>query len=224
MACPIAWPRWSLAKRVKSGMFSETVDQNPTVPLSAGIKNFRNSVLSLNFGVAESIGPKPPALRYAHASRTNPTASSTGALMPCRNLMYSMPASTTAKLIAQKSMKQIPTLCGTELHAGHKVASRVLMASPPIHVWMPNHPQATIARNTAATFAPSTPNDDRASTGKGMPYFAPGIEFNSIGASTIVLPMKTVNTACFQSIPPWIRLAANIYVRMLTDIETHSAA
>ena len=55
---------------------------------------------------------------------------------------------------------------------------------------MPNHPQATSARKTAATFAPRTPNEARANTGKGIPYFAPGCEFSSIGASTITLPMK----------------------------------
>src|SRR5437868_13774084 len=36
--------------------------------------------------------------------------------------------------------------------------------------------------------------------------------------------MNTVATACFQFIPPWIRLAASMYVRILTDIDTHSAA
>src|SRR5436305_1314115 len=40
MACPMACPRASLAKRVKSGMLSETVDQKPTAPLSAGTSDF----------------------------------------------------------------------------------------------------------------------------------------------------------------------------------------
>src|ERR1700676_3713400 len=89
---------------------------------------------------------------------------------------------------------------------------------------MPNHPQATSARSTAATLAPNTPNDALANTGNGTPYLAPGCEFNSIGTSTITLPRKIVNTACFQFIPPWIKLAASMYVRMFTDIEIHSAA
>jgi hypothetical protein len=42
-------------------------------------------------------------------------------------------------------------------------------AVPPIHVWMPNQPQATTARRTAGTFAPRVPNEARAKTGNGMP-------------------------------------------------------
>jgi len=53
---------------------------------------------------------------------------------------------------------------------------------------MPNHPHATSARSTAGMFAPSTPKLERASTGNGTPYFAPGCEFSSIGTNTITLP------------------------------------
>src|SRR6476646_2231799 len=133
-ACPMAWPRSFLANRVKSGMLSETVDQKPTVPLSAGIRNFSRSLVDVNFEGAASIGPKPPAL-----------------------------------LMAQNAMKQMNVPYGLLPHAGQTVLSRMLMASPPIQLWMPNHPQATMARNTAATLAPSTPNDARARTGKGTP-------------------------------------------------------
>ncbi len=45
-----------------------------------------------------------------------------------------------------------------------------------------------------------------------------------MGPSTIVFPRKTVSSACFQFMPPSIKLAASMYVRMFTDIETHSAA
>jgi hypothetical protein len=75
---------------------------------------------------------------------------------------------------------------------------------------MPNQPQATKARKTAATFAPRTPKEARASTGKGIPYCAPGCEFNNMGIKTMVLPRNIVATACFQFIPPWIRLAASM--------------
>jgi len=104
--------------------------------------------------------------------------------------------------MSQNAMKQMPTLCSTLPHAGQSVLSRELMASPPNHVWIPNHPHATSARNTAGMFAPSTPKLERASTGNGTPYFAPGCEFSSIGTNTMELPRKMVNTACFQSIPP----------------------
>jgi hypothetical protein len=33
----------------------------------------------------------------------------------------------------------------------------VWVASPPIHAWMPNQPQATSARMSAGTFDPSVP-------------------------------------------------------------------
>ena len=39
-------------------------------------------------------------------------------------------------------------------------------AVPPIHVWMPNHPQATIARSMAGTFAPRVPKLARQQDGE----------------------------------------------------------
>src|ERR1051325_7787173 len=72
---------------------------------------------------------------------------------------------------------------------GHRettVRSMVFSAPPPIHAWMPNQPQATSALISAGTFDPSVPYAARANTGKGMPYFVPGCEFNRIGTSTIV--------------------------------------
>src|SRR5215470_14265999 len=150
-------------------MFSDTVDQKPTVPFKAGTRNFKNSPVLLNCEGEESMGPKPPALFQAHTSSNSPTPSKIGALKPCKNRMYSMPLRITSRLIAQKIMKQIAVPYGLLRHEGHTVPRRVLMASPPIQLWIPNHPQATRARSTAATFAPSTPNDARARTGKGMP-------------------------------------------------------
>ena len=52
---------------------------------------------------------------------------------------------------------------------GAAATSSCQSAWPPNHVWMPNHPQATSARRTAGTLAPSTPNEARAKTGNGMP-------------------------------------------------------
>ena len=57
----------------------------------------------------------------------------------------------------------------------------VCSASPPIHAWMPNQPQATSARISAGRFDPSVPYAARANTGNGMPYFVPGCEFSRIG-------------------------------------------
>jgi hypothetical protein len=42
-------------------MFSDTVAQNPTVPFSAGIKNFRKSEKVMKRDGADSMGPNPPA-------------------------------------------------------------------------------------------------------------------------------------------------------------------
>src|SRR5258705_9506159 len=150
-------------------MFRETVAQNPTVAFRAGTRNLRKSSKLLNREGDESIGPKPPAVRYAHPNSRRPTASRIGALMPCRKRMYSIPLRTTARLMSQKVRKQIAVLYGRRPQPGASVEINVLIASPPIHVWMPNHPQATNALSTAATFAPRTPNEARASTGNGTP-------------------------------------------------------
>ena len=87
-------------------MFNETVAQKPTVPFRAGIKNFKKSGKVVNREGTENMGPKPPAARYAHTNRSNPTPNKIGALMPCRIRMYSIPFSTTARLISQNRKKQ----------------------------------------------------------------------------------------------------------------------
>jgi hypothetical protein len=88
--------------------------------------------------------------------------------------------------------------------------SMALMAWPPIHVWMPNQPQATNARRMAGTFAPSTPNGARARTGNGMPYLAPACAFSNIGTSTTRFPSRIVPRACHQFMPPAIRPEASM--------------
>ena len=50
--------------------------------------------------------------------------------------------------------------------------SAVMIASiavAPIHVWIPNQPQAISARAIAAKLAPRVPNIERTNTGNGMP-------------------------------------------------------
>src|SRR2546423_636197 len=84
---------------------------------------------------------------------------------------------------------------------GQITRKNVWTACPPIQAWMPNHPHATNARSSAGRFDPYTPYDARAKTGKGMPYFVPGCEFNNIGASTIRLPSAMVQSAWLQLIP-----------------------
>src|SRR3984957_1334448 len=115
-------------------MFSETVAQKPTVPLSAGIKNFRKSEKVTKRDGAESMGPNPPAALYAQPNSRSPTPNNIGALMPCRNLMYSIPLRITSRLMSQNAMKQMEVLCATCPQLGASVVISVLMASPPIQV------------------------------------------------------------------------------------------
>src|SRR5437667_12904836 len=86
-------------------------------------------------------------------------------------------------------------------HPGMTVLNIVFNASPPIHAWMPNQPQATRARMSAGTFDPSVPYAARANTGNGMPYFVPGCEFRRIGIRTMVFPRRIVTSACDQFMP-----------------------
>src|SRR5436190_3491479 len=89
---------------------------------------------------------------------------------------------------------------------------------------MPNQPHATTARSTAGTFAPRTPNADRAITGKGIPYFVPACEFNSIGISTTKLPRITEPTAACQLQPRSTSDDASVYVGMQIAIPIQSDA
>src|SRR5262245_41619886 len=98
------------------------------------------------------------------------------------------------------------------------------MAQPPIHAWMPNHPQATRARSNAGTLAPRMPKAGRQYTGKGMPYLVPAWPFRIIGTRTMMLARTMVSTACRQFMPSSISDDANMYVGTQAAMATHSAA
>jgi hypothetical protein len=100
----------------------------------------------------------------------------------------------------------------------------VLSASPPIHVWMPNQPQATSARRIAGTLAPFTPNAARQSTGNETPYFVPACALRIIGTSTMTLPSRITVIACHHVIPCCINPDASVYVVMTTLMPIQSAA
>src|SRR6266568_4089281 len=53
-------------------MFSETVAQNPTTPVSEGTKKRKNSPKVWNFEGVASMGPKPPAFFRAQSNKANP--------------------------------------------------------------------------------------------------------------------------------------------------------
>ena len=88
---------------------------------------------------------------------------------------------------------------------------------------MPNQPQAINARSRAATFAPKTPNEARANTGYGMPYFVPAWLFASIGIRTMMFASAIVRIAWYQAMPRATRPDASRYVGMLCAIPIHSA-
>jgi hypothetical protein len=64
-AWPMAWSRWLFAKRVKSGMFSASVAQKPTIAVSEGQNTDRNWPSFVPPGAnadgVDSMEPKPPA-------------------------------------------------------------------------------------------------------------------------------------------------------------------
>src|ERR1043166_7360639 len=128
-------------------MFSATVAQKPTIPVSDGMKKWKNSLVVLNLLGVLNTGPSPPALRVIHHSKSNPTASMNGAPMPSRNFMVSMPRQMTAMLSSQNAKKQIHGVAALLAALGHNTRSIEYTAWPPIQHWMPNHPHATSARS-----------------------------------------------------------------------------
>ena len=76
-------------------MFSATVAQKPTMPVSDGMKKRTNSAVVWNLLGVFSTGPSPPALPVIHSSSNSPMPSRNGAPTPSRNLMVSMPRHTT---------------------------------------------------------------------------------------------------------------------------------
>jgi hypothetical protein len=106
---------------VKSGIFSATVAQNPTIPVSDGMKNRMNSAVVWNLLSPFSTTPRPPALLVTHHSSSNPTASRNGAPRFSSMRMLSTPFQTTHILINQKAKKQIQipdVICAV---AGHTI-------------------------------------------------------------------------------------------------------
>src|SRR5919201_4228696 len=67
------WPticsRWLRPKRVKSGMFSESVAQKPIIAVSDGTNTGQNSPKVRNLPGCDSSGPRPLARSIAHQSR-----------------------------------------------------------------------------------------------------------------------------------------------------------
>src|SRR5258708_27820766 len=102
-------------------MLSATVAQNPTMPVSDGIKKRTNSAESRNLLGALRTGPKPPARDVIHHSISSPTESMNGAATPSRILIVSMPRQTTNMFSVQKEKKQIHIPVDDPLAAGTRI-------------------------------------------------------------------------------------------------------
>src|SRR5579875_758345 len=59
---PTAWPRWLRENLVKSGMFSDSVDQNAIIAISDGQNTLQNGAPQPRWDGCDSSGPRPPAL------------------------------------------------------------------------------------------------------------------------------------------------------------------
>src|SRR3569832_1494773 len=115
-------------------MFSATVAQKPTMPVSDGMKKRTNSAVVLNLLGEARTGPKPPALLTVNHNSASPTISRNGAPTPSRMRMVSIPFQTTDMFISQNPKKQIQIPapdCATE---GHTILAIDQIACPPIHV------------------------------------------------------------------------------------------
>jgi len=115
-------------------MFSATVAQKPTIPVSEGMKKRTNSPVVLNLLGLLNTGPSPPALRVIHQSSKSPIPSMKGAPMPSRNLIVSMPRQITAMLSSQNAKKQNQIPPAKLAAAGQSTSSMEKIAWPPIQL------------------------------------------------------------------------------------------
>src|SRR3569623_1069273 len=107
--CPTTCSFWLRPKRVKSGMLSDSVDQNAIVPVSDGISTAHKVVcaaLSSN-DVRERIGPRPPARQIAQPTRIAVITSTYGAAHRSTRRSTSMPLKITSTLRPQNNKNEI---------------------------------------------------------------------------------------------------------------------
>src|SRR5262245_38457259 len=136
-------------------MFKESVAQNPIIAVSEGMNTPQNSPTVLNFDGLSSIGPNPPACPTAQTSSTTAMTSTIGAaqfsntrtaFMP-RKMIQMLSDQKIRKVIADERLKPASVKPPPSVANDGQIATRnVFTASPPMKVWIPNHPQATIAR------------------------------------------------------------------------------
>ena len=115
-------------------MFSETVAQKPTTPVSDGTKKRKNSAKVSNFeGVAQHRA-KTSCFRTRPQKQGKPHNQQQWGRDPCKNRIVSMPRKMTSTLRSQKNIKQIAEPHAKCAHDGASATIIALIASPPIHV------------------------------------------------------------------------------------------
>jgi hypothetical protein len=179
-AWPHVWAFWLLPKRVKSGMFRDSVDQKPIMPIREGQKTFQKLPPQPSFEGWSSSGPKPPALTAIHHSITNAPTSTKGAAQfsKRRRSLHAPVDDRDLEHPEQREDSHIvqayPPICEafSQLSADQLAGEEEdrLTADPGLDA----EPAAGHgARTSAGRLAPRTPNEARAKTGKGMPYLGP---------------------------------------------------
>ena len=88
---PITCSRWLRPKRVKSGMLSERVAQNPIIAVSEGTNTGQNSANVRNLPGCASNGPRPSAFDTAHHNNAPVITSTYGAAQFSTSRTRSMP-------------------------------------------------------------------------------------------------------------------------------------
>ena len=88
---PMICSRWLRPKRVKSGMFSESVAQKPIIAVSDGTNTGQNSAKVWNLPGCASSGPRPFAFDTAHQSSAPVITSTNGAAQFSTSRSRSMP-------------------------------------------------------------------------------------------------------------------------------------
>ena len=201
-------------------MFRLSVAQKPTMAVSCGWKIDQKDLLSGRCVLESKSEPRSSTEKRAQANSARLQRIRKGAAKTSTHLIDSIPVTTIATCRTQNARKHrnwivvIPRKPSVSVSVAGLTNPRTdtiaYRAAPPIHVWMPNQPQATRARAMAGMWAPTVPKLERARTGKGMPYLVPPWPLSIIGTSTIRLPSKMVRTACHQFMPASIIPPANM--------------
>jgi hypothetical protein len=90
-ACPQVCAFCDLPYRVKSGMFSDSVDQKPIMPIRDGQNSFQKLPPQPSLDGWSSSGPNPPALLLIQISITSAPTITNGAAQFSKRRIVSMP-------------------------------------------------------------------------------------------------------------------------------------